>query len=333
MRRLSRLVFGAVLTAAVAAPARAAEIDPLLPAETEGVVFVNVRQILDSELIKKYALGQIKQALEGNDAQKAIKELGLDPLKDVDRVSVGLWGKQEDMNGVFVIRGKFEPAKLFDAAEKASKNKGDQIEIVSEGKYKLVKVTPKEGGPGNQKPVYLSVADEKTVIAATDPKLAVKTVETAEKGAKPALKKDLAALVLKQDEKASVFVCGLVDGKVSELPPGFNIPNIDAKELQQQLATLQSVALTIRLTDDVGLEVAAGMKDAESATAFGATATKLVETAKVFLPFAGAQQPQAKPVIDDLVNTLKSSVKESSVVISLKLSSDAIAKAAEGAKQ
>lgn len=332
MLRLSRLVYGAALLAAATAPVRAAEVDPLLPAETEGVVFVNVRQILDSDLIKKYALGQIKQALEGNDAQKALKEIGLDPLKDVDRVSMGVWGKQEDMNGVFVIRGKFDPAKLFEAADKASKAKGDQISIVTEGKYKLVKVTPKEGS-ANQKPVYLSVADEKTLVAATDPKLAVSTVEAAEKRAKPALKKDLAALVLNQDEKASLFVCGLVDGKVNELPPGFNIPNIDPKQLQEQLANLKNVALTVRLTDAVGLEIAAGMKDADAATAFGGTAAKLVDTAKVFLPFAGAQQPQAKPVIDDLVNTLKSSVKDTSVVISLKLTADAIAKAAEGAKQ
>ena len=59
-----RALVGAVLAAGLAAPARAAEVDPLLPAETESVMFVNVRQVLDSDLVKKYALGQIKQALK-----------------------------------------------------------------------------------------------------------------------------------------------------------------------------------------------------------------------------------------------------------------------------
>src|SRR5262245_42187139 len=107
-----RLLVGAVLAAGLAAPARAAEVDPLLPAETESVLVVNVRQVLESELIKKYALGQIKQSLEGNDAQETLKKLGLDPLKDVDRLTVGSWGKdKDDVNVVAVVRGKFDPVK------------------------------------------------------------------------------------------------------------------------------------------------------------------------------------------------------------------------------
>src|SRR4051794_26808628 len=92
-RMARRLFAAAFLAVVVAAPVRAAEVDVLLPAETEAVMFVNVRQILDSDLVKKYALGQVKQALQGNENQKLLKDLGLDPLKDIDRVTVGSWGK------------------------------------------------------------------------------------------------------------------------------------------------------------------------------------------------------------------------------------------------
>ncbi len=321
-----RLLVGAVLVAGLSAPARAAEVDPLLPAETESVLFVNVRQILDSELIKKYALGQIKQALAGNDAKKMLEKLGLDPLKDVDRVTAGSWGKdKEDMNAVFIVRGKFDPEKLFKAAEAEAKNNGDKVAIVSDGKYKLVKFTTDE----SPKPIYAAAADEKTLIAGTDKKLVTDTLAVAEKGAaKPRLKKDLAALVLKQDEKASMYAAGLVEGKTDgvQIPPG--LPGVDPMKLAKQLEKMHSFAMTVRLTTDVSLEAAVGMKDADAADDFGATVENLIMTVKQFLPLLANQQPNVKPLIDEISKTLKSKVKDKDVLVNLKLSAEAIGKAA-----
>ena len=285
-----RLLAGAVLAASLAVSARAAEVDPLLPAETESILFVNVRQVLESELIKKYALGQVKQALEGNDAKKMLEKLGLDPLKDVDRVTVGSWGKdKEDMNAVFVIRGKFDPEKLFKAAQEEAKNNGDKIAIVEDGKYKLVKITVDD----SPKPIFVAVADEKTIIAATDKKLVTDTLAVSEKGAKPQLKKELATLLLKQDEKASLFAVGLTEGKTEgvQIPPGRAL-GVDPAKLQKQLENLKTFAMTVRLTEDVNLEVAMGMKDTDAADDFGATVDGLLGTVKQFLPLLAGQQAQ-----------------------------------------
>ena len=113
---LRRLFLAATLTAGLtmSAPARAAEIDTLLPSETESVVFINVKQILASGIVKKYALGQLKQTIESNeDAQRMMKDLGIDPMKDIDRVTAGTWGKdKDDMKVVAIVRGKFDPTKL-----------------------------------------------------------------------------------------------------------------------------------------------------------------------------------------------------------------------------
>ncbi|HET6576617.1 MAG TPA: hypothetical protein VFG68_23670 [Fimbriiglobus sp.] len=323
-----RLLVGAVLAVGLAAPARAADVDALLPAETESVLFVNVRQVLESELVKKYALGPIKQALEGNDAKKMLEKLGLDPLKDVDRVTAGSWGKgKEDMNAVFIIRGKFDPVKLFKAAQEEAKKDGDKIAIVEDGKYKLVKFTV-ENSP---KPIFAAVADEKTIVAATDKKLVTETLAEAEKGAKPQLKKELAELLKKQDEKASLFAVGLTEGKTGDvqIPPG--LPGVDPAKLQKQLQNLKTFAMTVRLTKDVSLEVAMGMKDADAADDFGATVDGLLTTVKGFLPVVAGQNANAKPLIDEINKTLKSKVKEKDVTVSLSLSADAIGKATGGA--
>lgn len=324
-----RLFAAAFLAVVVAAPVRAAEVDALLPAETESVLFVNVRQILDSDLVKKYALGQIKQALQGNENQKMLKDLGLDPLKDVDRVTVGSWGKgPEDMEAVAIVRGRFDPEKLFAAAKDQASKNADKMAIVEEKvgdkTYKLVKITQ----DNQPKPFYVAVADEKTIVGANDKKLTTAILAAAEKGnAKPSLKKDLAALILKQDEKASVFACGLMEGKADNVPGLNNIPGVNPEKFQKGLEKLKTFAMTMRLTDEVGLEVVMGMKDADAADDFGAEISNLIGTAKGFLPLLTQNQPNLKPLVDEVSKTLKSKVKDKDVSINLKVTAESIGKA------
>src|SRR3954451_24891881 len=124
MRRSTRFGLVAAFAAAFAFPtsARAAEPDKLLPADADTILSVNVRQIIDSEIVKKYAIEQMKQFLQGNDAQTFLKEIGLDPLKDLDRILVAGSGKdQATIKGLIIVHGKFDAEKLYKAAEAQSK--------------------------------------------------------------------------------------------------------------------------------------------------------------------------------------------------------------------
>ena len=323
-----RLLLGAVLTAGLTASARSAEIDNLLPAETESVMYLNVRQIIDSDLVKKYALGQIKQMLAGNEeAQRMLKDLGLDPLKDIERVTVGIWGKgPEDMQTIAVIRGAFDKDKLIEAAKKEAKNNGDKIAVVKEGEHELVKYTDEK----QPKPFFAGVADGKTIIAGNDKKLVAKTLDAAKEKVKPAIKKELALLLLGMDEKSSMYFCGMTDGKIDQLPPGVNIPGVDSAKLVKQLENMRNFAMTFRVTDEVGLDVSMGMKDDDTAEDFGDTISQLIGTVKGFLPLVTGQQPNFKPLADEVSKTLKSKVKAKNVSIVLKLSAEAIGKATGG---
>ena len=328
---LRRLLFGAILAAGLSAsavPARAAEIDNLLPEKTESVLFVNVKQLLESELIKKFALGQVKQMLENNeDAQRMLKDLGIDPMKDIDRVTAGFWGKdKDDMNGVAIIRGKFDLEKMFAAAEKEAKNNGDKLTIVKEGEFKLIKFTP-ENQP---KAIFASAADEKTLIAGTDKKLVITALTAAKEKAKPALKKEVAAMLLKADEKATMYIVGKSTGEKVELPPNVNIPGVDTAKLAKQLEKLDNYNMTVRLTDEVNLEISMGMKDADAADDFGDTLNQLIGTVKGFLPLIAGQQPNFKPIADEVSKNLKSKVKGSDVTLMLKITGDSIGKAVGG---
>ena len=327
---LRRLFLAATVTAglSMAASARAAEIDTLLPSETESVVFVNVKQILASDIVKKYALGQLKQMMESNeDAQRMMKDLGIDPMKDIDRVTAGTWGKdKDDMKVVAIVRGTFDPAKLMATAEKKAKTDGDKVAVVAEGKYKLIKFTNEK----SPKPFYASAADETTLVGSTDKKLLVGVLDAAAEKSKPAVKKELAKLLLTMDEKASMYLCGVVDGSKVEIPANLNIPNVDGAKLAKQLEKLTNLSFTVRITDEVTVDGNAGMKDTDSADDFGETLSQLIGTVKGFLPLVTMQQPKLKTLADEVGKTLKSKVKDKEVSLSLKISADSIDKATGG---
>ncbi len=116
---LRRSVWLCALSAfAAAAPARAAELDKYLPEDTEMVVSVNVRQVLDSEFYKKNVGDAARDALNGvEQVPEILKDLGFDPFKDLDRVIVAAPGGAEQDRGLLIAHGRFDLDKFRAKAE------------------------------------------------------------------------------------------------------------------------------------------------------------------------------------------------------------------------
>jgi hypothetical protein len=331
MRRISRCLLAVVLAAGVATTARAADVDPLLPKETEQVVYMNFKQMLDSDIIKKYAMGQIKQAMQGEDVKGILDSLGLDPLKDLDKATLGLWGSGDETNMVGVVKGKFNYDKLFAAAkEQADKNK-DKVEIVTdkagdkdgEKEVTLVKMTQDSG-----KPVFLTVADESTILFGSEKKFAVAALTAFNKKEKAKLSKELLALVMKQDDKSSMYYCAVTEGKLKDVPAdafnGLKQLGLDGEKMKEQLEKMNTVAVSLNLGKEVKFAAVMGMKDADSAEEFGGSLDKLIESVKTFLPFLAGSQPKAKSLIDDLTKSIGVKAKEKDVTLSFALTAKAI---------
>ena len=87
-------VFVGALWLATGGIGRAAEVDRLIPGDAEMVVCINVNQFLDSALVQKYALEQIKGSLN-----KLYALLSDDQKKEADNVVLpmvgmgGPWGR------------------------------------------------------------------------------------------------------------------------------------------------------------------------------------------------------------------------------------------------
>jgi hypothetical protein len=329
MKFLKRLAFATALALGVAGGSYAADPDPLLPNETQGVMFFNMRQLVDSSIIKKFALDKIKESLESEDAQKTLKSLGLDPLKDIDQVTIGLWGEEgKESNFAGTVRGKFDPEKLFKAVEEEIKKNPDKVKLVKSGKYTLIKTENENAQQGMPKEIFAAVANEKTIVMASSEKNCVDIMKRAEEGVtKPTLSKEMQGLLVKMDDKATFYVCSLNTLKETpKFPPQVGQVIDDPEKMAKALMNMKDMSMVIRVNDDVGLEINMGMKNKESAEEMGGMVEELVGKAKAFLPFLG-NDPKMKPLVQELGKTLKAKTADKDVSVGLKVSGKTIAAA------
>ena len=112
----------ALAVALLALPARAADAEKYLPEDARAVISFNVRQFLDSPLIKK---ANLEKALASDEeAQKVLKDIGLDPLKDVDRLVIAGAGKAEKDDQLPQIGIGTDPPRLHGEQERNGEEVG-----------------------------------------------------------------------------------------------------------------------------------------------------------------------------------------------------------------
>ena len=87
--RWLRPIVAVVLVLGAQSPLRAADLDKFLPTDTEVFVRINLRQALDSPLIKNLGLDQLKELIKQADGlDEALKELDFDLFRDLDTLTL-----------------------------------------------------------------------------------------------------------------------------------------------------------------------------------------------------------------------------------------------------
>src|SRR5207302_9024284 len=107
----------------------AAEFDQFLPDDTAVVVSVNVEQLLNSPLGKKYIRAALEQGIKDNpQAQEMLKAFNFDPLKDLTRLTVAATGTDQD-NALAILNGKFDREKVESTLAKVAADQPDKVKI------------------------------------------------------------------------------------------------------------------------------------------------------------------------------------------------------------
>jgi hypothetical protein len=299
-----------------AAQARGAEVDKLLPGDTEVLFTMNVRQILDSALVKKYGTEGLKEALKSNEeVQKILESLGFDPFKDLDSITSASPSGADPDKGLAIIHGKFDLAKFKAKGQEAAKEHGDIVKITKAGNHAVFEVSL----PNQPKPFFVGLVDGTTIVVSPDKEYVANAFDQAAGKKQVTLKNDFEALVKKVDEKQSLWVVamgsGLVKGPLAANP-----------QAKMMLGKIETITGGVVVSDEVKADFAINAKNAQDAKDLNEAIDMGIMQAKGILGFLAANNKQLGAVLS-MVESMKVKTEGSKVGITAEVSKDAIEKA------
>jgi len=318
------------------APARSAEIDAYLPDDTEAVVTINVRQIFDAALFKKEARDALAKAMEEHGGPlKHLKDLDLDPQKDVDSIVLANVGGDPDRS-LLIVHGRFEVAKFEAKADEISKAHPDVWSVTSVpdgagGQYKVLKSSKWLDLSGvrpvlKNKPAYVALLDKRALVAAAAKDLVVDALDKSRGRKKTALKSsELAKLLEKANGKQSIWVAALpsVVGKI--------LPVDDDSSIKDELARIEAISGGITVDDEIKLELALAVKDAEVAREISTEINEGLNIVLTLVAVASREKKELAPALDAL-KTIKAAAKGNAIILKGTVTAEMIEKATKPGK-
>lgn len=293
-------------------PLHAADLK-FLPEDTEIVVTVNFRQILNSELVKaqKEAIGQARAMLEQQmpaEAQKWLKKAGVDLFKDLDSVTIALPAKKDVKDVLVVVEGSFQADKLYGTAAEAAKEFAGVIKVTGAGEQKLVEVTPPDKGDG----MFVALAGNKALLAGSTKAGVTGALTRGGAQEKPKLKKEILALLETTGPKQSVSA--VATGKaLAKLLENAKLPDGQAQAIAPALQAIEGLSAALTITKDLQFQIGIGTKDNETANNLAKGANFGILLIKGVVAQKAQEDQKLMPLVD-IVNTLRVTTMNSSVL-------------------
>ena len=286
-----------------------------LPADTQALIHLNFRAMIDSPLAKK--MGIEKEIIKALDFDvEFIAEIGFDPLKDIDSITIAAPGGGDMEKGLIIVAGKFKADKLVAKANEDAKNNEDNVKIHKAGDKTIFEV--KEFILSQQVPIFYMIASN-TILASTQKEYLEKAF--ANSGSKLA-NKDFSALVEKLDPDLAISMVA-----VSSAFPSKAIP----EPYKAIIEGIDSIIGGIGIDEDVTLKINVFTKDEDSAKKLKETLDQGMAQALGFLGLMAAQEKELTPVLE-FVKSMKTSSKEKMMSLEGKLPGKMIEDAILGSK-
>jgi hypothetical protein len=284
----------------------AANMDAMVPPDAEVVMKLDVKQVLDSALIKKYALDPIKGFLRSPEAQQFTQATGLDPLKDLDAVTITVAGTKNP-KFLVVVRGRFDADKI-NTAMKAQATKDPTLKSSKEGKLTVWE------GKKDQNTLYTTVASPGSLAMSTDKTYLVKSVED-EGRSKPGAELQTAAN--KVPGKESFWIAAIVTPEMKKQMES----NPQAKKYAN---TVKSLTGGLLVTDAILFNFQIHTTDPKIANELKMT----IDGFKPLLQLMAAQggNEMVGPLVKEVLDGLKVNTQETTVSVDLKISEELIEK-------
>jgi hypothetical protein len=316
IRSRTSLLGGLLLLAFAAGTARAGDLDKFVPEDTVTVATFNVRQLLESAVVKKIGLDQVKEKLKSVDeVSDVLQSLDFDPFKDLDQVIMASPGGNAEDKGLIIAHGRFDVAKFKARAEEAAKNNSDVLKIHKSGANQIYEVKIQ----GEQDvTLFVAIASKETILASPGKDYVADALKKDGLKKHAGLKnKELQALVEKMDTKQTVSIA-----LVGEAFAKADIPDEKAKAI---LGKIDAVSGGITISDEVKIEIGVTTKTATDAKDVGKAINDGLNQLMVLVGVLSANEPKLAPALDFL-KSVKTSTKEKVLTVKGTLDADTIDK-------
>jgi hypothetical protein len=286
------------------------KIAKLLPDDTEMVMAVNIRQILDSAVVKKYGLEKLKDALDSQgDVKEYLKDMGLDPFKDIDSIIVGSSGNGESEKHLAMVTGRFDPAKLEAKAKEIAKDRSEMIKVDKIGKHTVFEISV----PNSPQSMFACAVSKNLILAASSKASLEEGLEKHAGTKTTKLKnKQLQEVVSKMDEKQSLWFVVPASSFPAELLNG----NEDAKKI---VDNIEVVTAGMTLSDKLVIQAGIITKDAESAKSLQKKLKQWINMAQGFL----ALNDQTAPIAE-AIGKIKTTANDKTISLEGELSAEVL---------
>lgn len=286
-----------------------------LPSDTQALIRLNFRAMIDSPLAKKMGIEKASEIIKTLPGGEILSEIGFDPLKDIDSITFAAPGGGDMEKSLIVVVGKFKSEKLVAKATEEAKNNKDKVKTHKAGDKTIFELVI----PEQQVPMFMMIASNSTILASTQKEYLEKAL--ANSGSKLA-NKDFSSLVEKLDPKLAISMVA-----VSSAFPSKSLPE-PAKAI---IEGIDSIGGGIGVDKDVTLSVNVFTKDEESAKKLKETMDQGMAQALGFLGLMAAQQKELTPVLE-FVKSMKTSSKAKTMSLEGKLPGKMIEDAILGSK-
>ena len=280
----------------------AAETTSYVPKDAQQVIYVNVKKMMTSKIIKKQVLPLLESVLkDSQEAQQFFKAIQLDPMKDLQEVFVTV---AEDGNKVLVVMQADLKAKKIETVLNAwAKQEPKKITVEKVGARSLYTIVD------DDKPTYASLLDEKTLAISQHKAYVTAAIQgklgTASKGLQAAMKT--------ADKKQAVWLAGIIPDTVKAMLKA----NEAAAQFANKITTFSGGA---KATDDLGLSLEAHVTDKQTGQALKTVLMQL----KPVLEFLAQSNEELAPAINDITKSLKINAEGKAVGVSFRLGDDAL---------
>jgi hypothetical protein len=294
----------------------AAEPDRLTPSDAEMLVQVNVRQMLQTPLVKKHALDPLKALLERSpETRRLLRAAGLDPFKDIDTISLCTSGRPLSGGKLqVVVRGSFTPDKVRAAADDYAQKQPDRLKNIKNGELPMWEIH------SDDKSFYAAFADDKTLVMTTTTKDTAAVIHRAgQSPQQPSAAMQAALAHLKGDE--NLWLALVATEEIKQLLKS----DTTSKDFA---AALQSVTGALELSDDAQFGLVVHTNSAEAAAQIKGKLDELMP----LLSFLGAGKDKSGQIAKEVIDSIKLKTEKNDVSIRLHITDAQIDKASKKAR-